>query len=196
MNTTSTPRRNPLPGLLLALAALGLVAYYFWPHKGSEGTDNASASNATAANAEAAGNAGAGAPAGPKLSPANGPMPPGTVSNVGGIPLDANGNRILNEAGLPISNEPLPQAKPIPIKAPAGAIIGYTKDAQGNVQPLRAGNLKQIPNSPGTYAVVDMWADGGPTVIPATEGKRLSPAELQRLQDAERAREQAANKQP
>ena len=131
----------------------------------------------------------------PTASAANGPLPPGAVSNVGGIPLDAEGHRILNEAGLPISNEPLPQAKPIPVKAPKGAIIGYAKDANGNSQPIRAGDLKQIPNSPGTFAVVDMWADGGPTVVPPTEGKRLSPAGAARLRAEEEARDRGAAQQ-
>lgn len=182
MNAAAPSRRNPLPGLLLAIAVLVLVAYYFWPR--------ASEAPAAAAPATQA------ATITPSASPANGPLPPGAVSNVGGIPLDANGNRILNEAGLPISNEPLPQAKPIPVKAPAGTVIGYTKDAQGNSQPIRAGDLKQIPNSPGTYVVVDMWADGGPTVVPPTQGQHLSPAELAKLRAAEDARDRAAGQRP
>lgn len=180
MTSPAAPRRNPLPGLLLAVAVLGLVAYYYWPRP-------AASPDATPAQAEAAAPA-----AGPALSADNGPLPPGAVSNVGGIPLDANGNRILNEAGLPITNEPVPQAKPIPVKAPKGAIIGYTKDAQGNAQPIRAGDLKAIPNSPGTFAVVDMWADGGPTVVPPTQGRQLTAAEAQRLKAREEASESAA----
>lgn len=176
MNTPVAPRRNPLPGLLIALVVLGLVAYYFWPRKAEAPAD--AGTPATAAQ-----------PAGDSLSPSNGPLPPGAVSNVGGIPLDAEGHRILNDAGLPISNEPLPQARPIPVKAPAGTVIGYSKDAQGNAKPIRAGDLKQIPNSPGTYAVVDMWADGGPTVVPPTEGKHLTPAELAKLRAEEAARD-------
>lgn len=169
---------------MLVLAA-ALVTLYFWPKSADRQAQDAA--NATLGDsANVAGTAG---------SP-NGPLPPGAVSNVGGIPLDAEGHRILNEAGLPISNEPLPEAKAIPIKAPAGTVIGYTKDAQGNSKPLVAGDLKQIPNTPGSYAVVDMWADGGPTVVPATEGKHLSEAEVKRLRDAERAREQASSKQP
>jgi hypothetical protein len=182
MNSAAATRRNRLPGLLLALAVLGLIAYYFWPR--------AEAPAAATPDSLAT-------PAGsPSASGINGPLPPGAVSNVGGIPLDAEGHRIVNEAGLPISNEPLPEAKAIPIKAPAGTVIGYTKDAQGNSKPLVAGDLKQIPNTPGSYAVVDMWADGGPTVVPATEGRHLSEAEVKRLRDAERAREQASSKQP
>ena len=182
MTTTTAPRRSLFP-IVIAAAVLALVAYYFWPR--------AQAPAATDAAATAA----AQAPAVPAASTANGPLPPGAVSNVGGIPLDAEGHRILNEAGLPISNEPLPQAKPIPVKAPKGAIIGYTKDAQGNSQPIRAGDLKAIPNSPGTFAVVDMWADGGPTVVPPTEGKRLTPAESERMRAQEEASERAARQQ-
>ena len=178
-------RSHSWAGLIVLAAIAALVAFYFWPRSADrQAQDAANASLSDSANV-----------AGTTGSP-NGSLPPGAVSNVGGIPLDANGNRILNEAGLPISNEPLPEAKAIPIKAPAGTVIGYTKDAQGNSKPLIAGDLKQIPNTPGSYAVVDMWADGGPTVVPATEGKHLSEAELKRLQDAERARERASSKQP
>jgi hypothetical protein len=180
MTTNTTPRRSLFP-ILMAAAAIALVAYYFWPRAEAPAAPDAAAT-AAAPNATDT----------PTASTANGPLPPGAVSNVGGIPLDANGNRILNEAGLPISNEPLPQAKPIPVKAPKGAIIGYTKDAQGNSQPIRAGDLKAVPNSPGTFAVVDMWADGGPTVVPPTEGKRLSPAEAARLRAEEEARDRGA----
>jgi hypothetical protein len=185
MNAPATPRRNPLPGLLIALVVLGLVAYYFWPRGDAPAAPAPQGATPAVSAADPA-----------LASPSYGPLPPGAVSNVGGIPLDADGKRILNEAGLPLSNEPLPQAKPIPVKAPAGAIIGYTKDAAGNSQPLRAGDLKQIPNSPGTFAVVDMWADGGPTVVPPTEGKRLTPAESARLQAEEDARDRAASQRP
>ena len=184
MNSPAAPRRNPIPALLVALAVLALVAYYFWPRSEAPAVVADPAQADTMVDTRPTGSA------------ASGPLPPGAVSNVGGIPLDANGNRILNEAGLPISNEPLPQAKPIPIKAPQGAIIGYTKDAQGNSQPLRAGDLKQIPNSPGTFAVVDMWADGGPTVVPPTQGQRLTPAEAARLRAEEEARDRAASQRP
>jgi hypothetical protein len=178
----TTTTRRPLFSLLLLGAALALLAYFYWPKKAE--------SPAAPAGVSASDTAAAG------LSAGNGPLPPGAVSNVGGIPLDAEGHRILNEAGLPISNEPLPQAKPIPVKAAAGTVIGYTKDAQGNAQPLRAGDLKQIPNSPGSYAVVDMWADGGPTVVAPTEGRHLTEAEVKRLEAAERTREQASGSKP
>jgi hypothetical protein len=181
MNTTPAPRRSPVVGIVLALAVAALLAYYYWPRSATAPADATTPVGANPAT-----------PATPSLSAANGPMPPGAVSNVGGIPLDANGNRILNEAGLPYSSEPLPQAKPIPVKAPKGAIIGYTKDAAGNSVPLRAGDLKQIPNSPGTYAVVDMWADGGPTVVPATEGHHITEAEMAKIRAEEAARDRAA----
>lgn len=181
-DTTSKPRRSPA-AILIFVAAMALVAYYFWPKA------EAPASTAPEMAADAP-------DARPVASPGNGPLPPGAVSNVGGIPLDANGHRVLNEAGLPISNEPLPQAKPIPVKAPAGAVIGYTKDAAGNSQPIRAGDLKQIPNSPGTFAVVDMWADGGPTVVPPTQGQRLTPEEAARLRAAEDARDRGTPQRP
>jgi hypothetical protein len=181
----TTTTRRPLSSLLLLGAALALLAYLYWPRKADSEAVPAVPADASSSSTGA-----------PGLSAGNGPLPPGAVSNVGGIPLDAQGHRIVNEAGLPISNERLPQAKPIPIKAPTGTVIGYIKDAQGNAQPLRAGDLKQIPNSPGSYAVVDMWADGGPTVVAPIEGRHLSEAELKRQQDAERAREQAGAKQP
>jgi hypothetical protein len=183
--TTTASARRPLLSILIIGAVLALLAYFYWPRKADVPSTPTGPANASTA-----------APLGPLLSTGNGPLPPGAVSNVGGIPLDAEGHRIVNAAGLPISNEPLPQAKPIPVKAPTGTVIGYTKDAQGNSQPLRAGDLKQIPNTPGSFAVVDMWADGGPTVVPATEGKHLTEAEVKRLEDAERAREQAGSKQP
>lgn len=183
MNTAAAPRRSPLVGIVIAIAVLALVAYYYWP-RGEAPTASADAGAASTTPDQ-----------GPMVDTrpvATGPLPPGAVSNVGGIPLDANGNRILTEAGLPISNEPLPQAKPIPVKAPAGAIIGYTKDAQGNSQPIRAGDLRQVPNSPGTFAVVDMWADGGPTVVAPTQGHHLTPAEAAKMRADEEARDRAS----
>ena len=182
--TTSpaTTRRSPWSVILL-LAALALVAAYFWPRSApAPGTPEQPALNASTPAREAR-----------TLSPDYGPLPPGAVSNVGGIPLDADGHRILNSAGLPITNEPVPQARPIPVKAPPGTIIGYTKDAQGNSQPLRAGDLKQVPNSPGSYAVVDMWADGGPSVVPGTVGHHMTPAEAAKLQAEEDARDRASS---
>lgn len=178
----SPSRRSPLAVLLL-LGAIALVAVYFWPRQAAQ-PDTAAAPIPTTADAarQAPGASSAGA------------LPPG-VTSVGGILVDANGQRILNEAGLPITSEPLPQARPIPVRAPPGTIIGYTKDAQGNSKPLRAGDLKQVPNSPGTYVVVDMWADGGPAVVPATVGQHLTPAEVARLRAAEDARDRAASQQ-
>jgi len=180
MTSSPAPRRSPWSVILL-LAAIGLLALYFWPRQATA----PAAGTATAPGAQ-------GAASGQAASTDYGPLPPGAVSNVGGIPLDAQGHRVLNAAGLPISNEPLPQARPIPVRAPPGAVIGYTTDAQGVSHPLRAGDLKQVPNSPGTYAVVDMWAEGGPAVVPATEGHHLTPAEVAKLRAAEDARDRAS----
>ena len=122
-------------------------------------------------------------------------MPAG-AREVGGILVDAEGNRILSEAGLPLSKEPLPQAKPIPIKAAPGEIIGYAKDANGNSTPIRAGDLKTVPNAPGTFAVVDMWAEGGPTVVPATKGQPLTAAEVAKMRAEEDRRDRPAPTPP
>ena len=184
MTSSPASRRSPWAVLLL-VAAVGLLVAYYWPRSATTpaaGTDAATAAQ-QAANGQSA-------------QADYGPLPPGAVSNAGGIPLDAQGHRVLNSAGLPISSEPLLPARPIPIKAPAGAVIGYTTDANGTSHPLRAGDLKQIPNSPGTYAVVDMWADGGPTVVPATVGQHLTPAEAARLEAEEDARDRASSQRP
>ena len=183
MNTAAAPRRSPLVGIVIAIAVLALVAYYYWP-RGEAPTASADAGAASTTPDQ-----------GPMVDTrpvATGPLPPGAVSNVGGIPLDANGNRILTEAGLPISNEPRPQAKPIPVKAPAGAnrlavalrVLGVADD--------RTGDLRQVPNSPGTFAVVDMWADGGPTVVAPTQGHHLTPAEAAKMRAEEEARDRAS----
>jgi hypothetical protein len=178
MNQTIAPRRSNLASILIALAALALVAYYFWPKH-----DATSASPSGSEEVDAATEAAAPASTRPGL--------PEGAHEVGGILMDAQGNRILSEAGLPISKEPLPQARPIPIKAKPGEIIGYAKDAQGNAKPLRAGDLKAVPNAPGTFAVVDMWAEGGPTVVPATKGQSLTEAELAKMREAEDRRDRA-----
>ncbi|MEO6519426.1 MAG: hypothetical protein ABIO17_10615 [Pseudoxanthomonas sp.] len=172
---STPPRRQLLPLMLLVLAA-AFAAYFFWPRQAGDA---------------AAPTAGEDALAVPGATPAGTP----TVSADGrryageGIEVDASGARILNEAGLPQSQEPLPVAKPIPIKAAPSDVIGYSKDANGVVKPIRAGELTVVPNSPGTYAVVDMWAEGGPAVVPATRGTAVSPAELARLREAERKAE-------
>lgn len=172
MNTSSKrPLSASLPGIAALLVALALLAYYFWP----KAPVSDAASTAPAATGEQ--NTVISTPA-----PGYGPG----VTNQGGILVDENGHRILNEAGLPISSEPLPVAKPIPIKAAPTEVIGYTVDAQGVSKPIRAGELKAVPNTPGSFAVVDMWAEGGPAVVPATKGQALSPAELERLRAAER----------
>lgn len=177
--TQSIPqRRSNLAGIVIAILALALVAYYFWPRPATAPVpEQASGAEASDPAADSTGQA-----------LARPGLPPG-AREVGGILVDAQGNRILSEAGLPISKEPLPQAKPIPVKAPPGEIIGYAKDAQGNSTPIRAGDLKTVPNAPGTFAVVDMWADGGPTVVPPTKGQTISPEELAKMRAEEDRRD-------
>lgn len=173
--TNAIPKqRSNLAGIVIALMALALVAYYFWPKADAPADPQASVEPGTSETAAQAATS-TGLPAGAR--------------EVGGILVDAQGNRILNSAGLPISKEPLPQAKPIPIKAAPGEIIGYSTDAQGNSQPIRAGDLKTVPNAPGTFAVVDMWADGGPTVVAPTRGNPVSEAELAKMRAEEDARD-------
>jgi len=185
MNQTTPQRRSNLAGIVIAFLALALVAYYFWPK-----------SDATSASEPGSeqGALDAGADASPQLSSRPG-LPPG-AHEVGGILVDAEGKRILSEAGLPLSKEPLPQAKPIPIKAAPGEIIGYSKDANGNSTPIRAGDLKTVPNAPGTFAVVDMWAEGGPTVVPATKGQPISEAELAKMRQEEDRRDRSGTQSP
>jgi hypothetical protein len=171
-NTIKPSRRPLVPIVLLALAAAS-ATYYYWSRLSSSPVDQAGA------NPEASVQ---GSPASTQRTPAGS----GEGYYAGeGIKVDANGARILNEAGLPDSGVPLPVAKPIPIKAAPSEVIGYKTDANGVVTPMRAGDLDAVPNSPGTYAVVDMWADGGPAVVPATKGTALSPGELAKLREAE-----------
>lgn len=181
MEPLHAPRKSLVGPALFGLAAM-LLAYYFWPWRPS------------APSVEIETIAPMPAPTGASASASK--LLPGAVSNVGGIPLDANGYRVLSPAGLPITDDPLPVARPIPIRAPAGTIIGYIKDAQGNSHPIRAGELKQIPNSPGSFVVVDMWADGGPAVVPATRGTRLSEQELEKLRAQEAAQQHASERLP
>jgi hypothetical protein len=178
-SSTSPHPKNPGPRIgtiLVALLALGLIGYYLYQQRPAASTA-ATATNDPSLPAGTAEQDSAAYQSQIK------PPPP--------MLLDAEGHRILNSAGLPISSEPLPEAKPIPVKAPPGAVIGYTVDAQGVSHEIRAGDLKQVPNTPGSFAVVDMWADGGPTVVPPTKGRPLSAAELARLQAQEDARAQA-----
>lgn len=171
-NAASPSRPQWLPLALLLLAAAS-ATYFFWPRI-SGGNDRPV-------------DPAVGAEAVPDTRGATGSQttPDGRIYAGEGIEVDANGARILNEAGLPKSAEPLPAARPIPIKAAPSEVIGYARDAQGVVKPIKAGELAAIPNSPGTYAVVDMWAEGGPAVVPATKGTALSPQELARLREAE-----------
>jgi hypothetical protein len=176
MNQARSPRPGILIQLVLGVAVLGLLAYYFWPR--SEEAPSAIAAPVAPSTA---------APPARTVGPA--------VRNEGGILLDAEGNRVLNAAGLP-GTEPLPPAKPIPIKAAPNDIVGYTTDANGVSRPLRAKDIRGAANTPGTYAAVDMWADGGPAVVtPTRSGRMLTEAEVQQSRAEERAREERARQQ-
>lgn len=168
-NTIKPRQRSLVPFVLLALAAASATYYYWGRHSASQAGPNPEA----AVQGLPASTSGTQAGASDRRYAGD------------GIEVDSNGARILNEAGLPDSGVPLPVAKPIPIKAAPNEVIGYKKDANGVVKPLRAGDLDAVPNSPGTYAVVDMWAEGGPAVVPATRGTALSPEELAKLREAE-----------
>lgn len=171
-NTTKPLRRPLVPIVLLALAAAS-ATYYYWNRHSASQADQAGQNPDAPVQ---------GSPASTDGTQAA----PGDRHYAGeGIEVDSSGARILNEAGLPDSGVPLPVAKPIPIKAAPSEVIGYKKDANGVVTPIRAGDLDAVPNSPGTYAVVDMWAEGGPAVVPATRGTALSPEELAKLREAE-----------
>lgn len=170
-NRSASPRLLPV---VLVLAAIGLVAYFYWPKpepaSNTPGQQSSMSPDAQSGMTSSAGQV-------------------GSATGAYTYAVDANGNRILNEAGLPIPAQPLPVAKSIPIRAAPSEVIGYTVDAQGVSKPIRAGELKAVPNTPGSFAVVDMWAEGGPTVVPATKGQQLTPAELSRLRAAEEASE-------
>ncbi|MEO6104067.1 MAG: hypothetical protein ABIP44_10570 [Pseudoxanthomonas sp.] len=181
MNSTDTapaPRRRG--SLLLIAIVVALVVLFLWMRR-----DNApEATVAIPAPAEPAP-----APARPTYSSTDSSLPPGAHWEQG-ILLDAAGNRILNAAGLP-PGPPIPVAKPIPIQAAPGDIVGYTVDANGVSHPLRADSIKSAANTPGTYAAVDIWADGGPAVVAPTQGVHLTAQQVEKLRAAERARDQA-----
>jgi len=190
MNTPASPAPRRLsPGaVLIALAVLALVAYFLWSRNQAAAeirqaaAAEASAASAAAERRAAAGLARSAAPAG---------MPAGAHYE-GGILVDAQGQRILSAAGLPIG-PPLPPAPPLPVKAEPNDVVGYTTDANGVSRPLKAKDYKAAENAPGTYAVVDLWAEGGPAVVPATEGHRLSDAEVAKLRAAEAERDRRAS---
>lgn len=164
---SASPRLLPI---VLVIAAIALVAYFYWPRPQPSNSAPDQQSPAPL-----------GAQSG--TIPATGQVDGATSAYT--YAVDASGNRILNEAGLPIPAQPLPVAKPIPIRAAPSEVIGYTVDAQGVSTPIRAGQLKAVPNTPGSFAVVDMWAEGGPAVVPATKGQAVSPAELEKMRAAE-----------
>jgi hypothetical protein len=183
---TAAPRRLSPGAVLVALAVLALVAYFFW----TRGESAAEARQAAAADTAALSAAADRAAAGAAVAPAHA-VPPGMPAGAhyeGGILVDAQGQRILSPAGLPIG-PPLPPAPPLPVKAAPNDVVGYTTDANGVSHPLRAKDYAAAQNTPGTYAVVDLWAEGGPAVVPATEGRRLSDAEVAKLRAAEAERD-------
>lgn len=188
MNETNSGSARLRPGtLLVAGAAVLLVAFYFWSrHAGAPVDAAVDATPAPALTVPAAGATSA-------ASLGNG-LPPGAHMEEG-ILLDAQGNRILNEAGLP-PGPPLEVAKPIPIAAAPSEIVGYRKDANGVSQPMRAGDIKTAANTPGTYAVVDMWANGGPTVVAPSQGRHLTETEVAKLRAAEEKRDAASASRP
>lgn len=170
-------RRGSLALLLLVAVLLGYFAWSRWHAPADVPLPTAAVTDAAV-------------PA-PARAPVPAGLPAGAHYDEGGILIDAEGRRILNEAGLP-PGPPLDPAKPIPVKAAPGEIVGYAKDANGVSKPLRAEDLRgRAANSPGTFAVVDMWADGGPVVVQATEGHHLTPSELAAARAAEDQRDRA-----
>jgi hypothetical protein len=126
----------------------------------------------------------------PGVAPAAAPaMPagnaPATITAGAGIPaskplpmqgeLEPSSNRMLSVAGTVMPSQPLPRARPIPIKAREGEVIGFALDANGTPRPLRAGQLPAVPNSPGTFATVDMWAEDQPVVVAPQRSAPLTP---------------------
>lgn len=180
MNAAAPSRRIGAGTLLVGAIVLALLAYFLWPK----------ADTAPAVDAGASAPVTPAAPAAPPQAGVNG------VRDLGdGVLVDAEGNRILNEAGLPLG-DPLPPAKPVPIKAAPETVVGYVKDANGVSQPLRAKDIRGAANTPGTYAAVDMWADGGPAVVTPTQGRHLTQAQVDQMRDEERLRELKARANP
>jgi hypothetical protein len=193
MNTPASPvARRLSPGaVLIALAVIALVAYFLWS-RNQAATEIRQAQAAAAAATAAADNRAAAEMGRSYAAPAVPAGMPAGAHYEGGILLDAQGQRILSAAGLPIG-PPLPPAPPLPVKAAPNDVVGYTTDAKGVSRPLRAKDYKAAENAPGTYAVVDLWAEGGPAVVPATEGQRLSDAEVAKLRAAEAERDRRAS---
>jgi hypothetical protein len=179
MTSQQAARAPRLSTLLIVVAVLALLAYFAWSRRAAPPPVPEPAPVAAVAPA----------PARPGPWPAIAGLPPGAHYEKG-ILLDADGRRILNAAGLP-PGQPVPNARPIPIDAAPGAVVGYTTQADGSTRPLRAGEMTQPANSPGTYAAVDIFADGGPKVVAPTEGHHLSEAELARARAEEAARDSA-----
>lgn len=95
--------------------------------------------------------------------------------------VEPGSNRLLSVAGTPMPSTPLPQARPIPVKAREGEVVGFALDANGVARPMRAGDLHAVPNSPGTFATVDMWAEGGPAVVAPKRSDPVPPELAKRM---------------
>lgn len=94
---------------------------------------------------------------------------------------DALGRRFNENEDL--VGEPALPAKPLPVVAAKGQVIGYSKGANGQATPIYANASRIVPNTPGTYVAVDMWADGGARVVSVRQEAPLSPTEASRLED-------------
>ncbi|CAN5116063.1 hypothetical protein BH11PSE14_BH11PSE14_10870 [soil metagenome] len=175
-NSPAPPRRG---SLILVALVLALVALFFWMRRESAPVATVAAPPPPAPAPVRAAVYSSGDPS----------LPPGAHWEQG-ILLDADGKRILSAAGLPPGPR-TPDAKPVPIKAAPTDIVGYRVDANGVSHPMRAEDIKTAANAPGTFAAVDMWADGGPAVVAPTQGVHLTEQQVEKLRAAERARDQA-----
>ncbi len=175
-SNTSAPRRRG--SLILVALVVALIALFVWMRREAAPGPADAPPPVAAAPVTAA-----------TVASTDSTLPPGAHWEQG-ILLAADGSRILNSAGLP-PGPPLPVAKPIPVDAAPTEVVGYTVDAQGVSRPLRAGDIKTAANTPGSFAVVDMWANGGPAVVAPTQGTHLSPAQVEKMRAAERVRDQA-----
>lgn len=148
--------------LLAAALAVAAIVYYTWMRPSRSASDAAGPAETTIDSA----------------LPGSSPTPDTAMNEAG--------DRILNEVGLPVG-PPLPPAKAIPVKAAPNDIVGYRKDANGQMRPMKAAELAAMPaNSPGTYAVVDMWADGGSVVVPPTPAGPPVPPEVRKRARSDR----------
>lgn len=190
-NSIPKPRRLRLSSALLLLAAFALAAYFFWGERSRLGFGSASLSGEGESASAQAGRTDGESPSA-VYDPAS--QSAAATRGFGNAPVPTQAeiaaNRVPNEAGIPSNGQPIPSAPRIPVQATPGEIIGYRVDENGVNHPLRAGDPGIVPNSPGTYAVVDPFADGGYAVVAVPKpGPRISQAELDRLRARERERE-------